>query len=547
MRECLTKEKRESGKIKYIFAIVGIVIMFGLVMLATYLVCKYNETSPLFAEKTIELGDVASFSDDIHDYLEGHEDVLEKANIDCANVDVNAVGEYMVSCDTWLQHFEYSIKVVDTTAPEMVLKEMPCLRVNEAYSIDEFIESVFDLSENVCVGFDAGLKNEAAVSIIQGDAYNYGGDSSASGSDYEAFMALECGEYDIALSAVDASGNETVMVNRVKFDEPPVFMFVDDKYVKRGSDYKLMDYVVAYDNESGFITDKVEINDGGFDIETVGNYSVTYSVTDINNLTTSKTVFVTVGDENSNMGIWYTREDIAFLDEHNYFTYEPLSEGNLDEAIKLTTPTEVDLASPKGFASAYIYDITPDYIIMLTAKHCTKLLQNLDIMFYDDVTSYGLNPDYISCKKADLAMFVIPTNAVPVTTLLNLREVYIDDEVVNETRKGDTVFACTLNWKAGEKDIFTPMEVYAVDVPEYDGSINVGYMMLVTERGTVGGQSGSGVFDLKGRLIGTVEGARRRVNGSDIGKWFGVQDSITNLTELFDRRMELVADESVHA
>lgn len=547
MRECLTKEKRESGKIKYIFAIGGIVIMFGLVMLATYLVCKYNETSPLFAEKTIELGDAASFSDDIHDYLEGHEDVLEKANIDCANVDVNAVGEYMVSCDTWLQHFEYSINVVDTTAPELALKEMPCLRVNEAYSIDEFIESVFDLSENVCVRFDAGLKNEAAVSIIQGDAYNYGGDTSASGSDYEAFMALECGEYDIALSAVDASGNETVMVNRVKFDEPPVFMFVDDKYVKRGSDYKLMDYVVAYDNESGFITDKVVINDGGFDIETVGNYSVTYSVTDINNLTTSKTVFVTVGDENSNMGIWYTREDIAFLDEHNYFTYEPLSEGNLDEAIKLTTPTEVDLASPKGFASAYIYDITPDYIIMLTAKHCTKLLQNLDIMFYDDVTSYGLNPDYISCKKADLAMFVIPTNAVPVTTLLNLREVYIDDEVVNETRKGDTVFACTLNWKAGEKDIFTPMEVYAVDVPEYDGSINVGYMMLVTERGTVGGQSGSGVFDLKGRLIGTVEGARRRVNGSDIGKWFGVQDSITNLTELFDRRMELVADESVHA
>lgn len=547
MRECLTKEKRESGKIKYIFAIGGIVIMFGLVMLATYLVCKYNETSPLFAEKTIELGDAASFSDDIHDYLEGHEDVLEKANIDCENVDVNAVGEYMVSCDTWLQHFEYSINVVDTTAPELALKEMPCLRVNEAYSIDEFIESVFDLSENVCVGFDAGLKNEAAVSIIQGDAYNYGGDTSASGSDYEAFMALECGEYDIALSAVDASGNETVMVNRVKFDEPPVFMFVDDKYVKRGSDYKLMDYVVAYDNESGFITDKVVINDGGFDIETVGNYSVTYSVTDINNLTTSKTVFVTVGDENSNMGIWYTREDIAFLDEHNYFTYEPLSEGNLDEAIKLTTPTEVDLASPKGFASAYIYDITPDYIIMLTAKHCTKLLQNLDIMFYDDVTSYGLNPDYISCKKADLAMFVIPTNAVPVTTLLNLREVYIDDEVVNETRKGDTVFACTLNWKAGVKDIFTPMEVYAVDVPEYDGSINVGYMMLVTERGTVGGQSGSGVFDLKGRLIGTVEGARRRVNGSDIGKWFGVQDSITNLTELFDRRMELVADESVHA
>ncbi|MBQ0043125.1 MAG: hypothetical protein KBS85_07425 [Lachnospiraceae bacterium] len=547
MRECLTKEKRESGKIKYIFAIGGIVIMFGLVMLATYLVCKYNETSPLFAEKTIELGDAASFSDDIYDYLEGHEDVLEKANIDCANVDVNAVGEYMVSCDTWLQHFEYSINVVDTTAPELALKEMPCLRVNEAYSIDEFIESVFDLSENVCVRFDAGLKNEAAVSIIQGDAYNYGGDTSASGSDYEAFMALECGEYDIALSAVDASGNETVMVNRVKFDEPPVFMFVDDKYVKRGSDYKLMDYVVAYDNESGFITDKVVINDGGFDIETVGNYSVTYSVTDINNLTTSKTVFVTVGDENSNMGIWYTREDIAFLDEHNYFTYEPLSEGNLDEAIKLTTPTEVDLASPKGFASAYIYDITPDYIIMLTAKHCTKLLQNLDIMFYDDVTSYGLNPDYISCKKADLAMFVIPTNAVPVTTLLNLREVYIDDEVVNETRKGDTVFACTLNWKAGEKDIFTPMEVYAVDVPEYDGSINVGYMMLVTERGTVGGQSGSGVFDLKGRLIGTVEGARRRVNGSDIGKWFGVQDSITNLTELFDRRMELVADESVHA
>lgn len=547
MRECLTKEKRESGKIKYIFAIGGIVIMFGLVMLATYLVCKYNETSPLFAEKTIELGDAASFSDDIHDYLEGHEDVLEKANIDCANVDVNAVGEYMVSCDTWLQHFEYSINVVDTTAPELALKEMPCLCVNEEYSIDEFIESVFDLSENVCVRFDAGLENEAAVSIIQGDAYNYGGDSSASGSDYEAFMALECGEYDIALSAVDASGNETVMVNRVKFDEPPVFMFVDDKYVKRGSDYKLMDYVVAYDNESGFITDKVVINDGGFDIETVGNYSVTYSVTDINNLTTSKTVFVTVGDENSNMGIWYTREDIAFLDEHNYFTYEPLSEGNLDEAIKLTTPTEVDLASPKGFASAYIYDITPDYIIMLTAKHCTKLLQNLDIMFYDDVTSYGLNPNYISCKKADLAMFVIPTNAVPVTTLLNLREVYIDDEVVNETRKGDTVFACTLNWKAGEKDIFTPMEVYAVDVPEYDGSINVGYMMLVTERGTVGGQSGSGVFDLKGRLIGTVEGARRRVNGSDIGKWFGVQDSITNLTELFDRRMELVADESVHA
>lgn len=307
-----------------------------------------------------------------------------------------------------------------------------------------------------------------------------------------------------------------------------------------------MDYVVAYDNEEGIITDRIIIKNEDFDIESCGNYHVTYEITDHNGLSTSKSIDINVNDEFYNYNIDMSSKDIEFLDANEYFTYEALKENDFDKAVELTKKSAVNICNDKkGYASAFVYDITPDYIYFLTANHCIKILKgDMRLMFFNDETVEISNVPFIKCDKADMAMFVIPTNVVSSETLLLLKETRIDKNIYSDLEVGDTVYACTMNWKGGEKDINCQMAVKDINTNVYDGWDDMGYTVLVTENETRAGQSGSGVYDLRGNLVGVVQGGRRRVradgNGWDVGKWHGVQVSIDYIEELLNRKDELV-------
>lgn len=66
--------------------------------------------------------------------------------------------------------------------------------------------------------------------------------------------------------------------------------------IKINSEYNLLDYVVATDEEDGDITANVVIDDSNFDITKRGNYEITYTITDSNGATATAIAEITVVD-----------------------------------------------------------------------------------------------------------------------------------------------------------------------------------------------------------------------------------------------------------
>lgn len=61
---------------------------------------------------------------------------------------------------------------------------------------------------------------------------------------------------------------------------PRIRLFVDEVTIKKGDEFDLMFNVTGTDDVDGDITDKIEINKGGFDPEIPGEYIVTYFLSD---------------------------------------------------------------------------------------------------------------------------------------------------------------------------------------------------------------------------------------------------------------------------
>lgn len=79
----------------------------------------------------------------------------------------------------------------------------------------------------------------------------------------------------------------------VSTNQAPVIK-AEDKTVIQGSSWNALDEVTATDQEDGVLTKHVEIASSNVDIHRPGVYEITYKVTDSGNLTTTKTIRVTV-------------------------------------------------------------------------------------------------------------------------------------------------------------------------------------------------------------------------------------------------------------
>ncbi|GAA0864714.1 NPCBM/NEW2 domain-containing protein [Paraclostridium tenue] len=84
-------------------------------------------------------------------------------------------------------------------------------------------------------------------------------------------------------------------------DKVPVISFEDTTYVKLNSDFDLMSGVSASDQEDKNITSNIIVNDGGFNTGKAGEYTITYTVTDSDNNTVSKTRTIIVYSKEENI------------------------------------------------------------------------------------------------------------------------------------------------------------------------------------------------------------------------------------------------------
>ena len=108
------------------------------------------------------------------------------------------------------------------------------------------------------------------------------------------------GNYELTYTVTDTDGNTTtvkrvvtVIANTENINEKPV-IHAENKTIKVGNKFDLMEGVTATDKEDGNITNKVKIVKNTIDINKPGTYEITYKVTDKNGSVTEKTIKVTV-------------------------------------------------------------------------------------------------------------------------------------------------------------------------------------------------------------------------------------------------------------
>lgn len=106
------------------------------------------------------------------------------------------------------------------------------------------------------------------------------------------------GTYQIMLSVTDSDGNKaetTCYVTIKDYSYPELEVY--DYSVIIGSDYNPINYAYAWDQKDGEISYLIQVLENNVDINTLGTYTVTYSVTNSQEKTTTKTVNVEVVNE----------------------------------------------------------------------------------------------------------------------------------------------------------------------------------------------------------------------------------------------------------
>lgn len=140
-------------------------------------------------EATVEVNE--EFTNDI--FFSKIENVdLSKIKIDYAeDYDIAKVGKYDVKITVNGKTYESSISVVDTTKPELALKEIT-IKEGESYTADSFVDSCSDNSQEKC--------------II--NFYTEGVDEEGNAVAYDKYT--KAGTYAIKVDAKDATGNQAI-------------------------------------------------------------------------------------------------------------------------------------------------------------------------------------------------------------------------------------------------------------------------------------------------------------------------------------------------
>lgn len=185
-----------------------------------------------------------------------------------SDTDINTLGEYTVTYSCRGKNYTAKINVVDTTPPELTVHPVTTDLVQELKP-EMFVTETSDLTE-VTVQF----KNKEDWS--------------------------KEGIYDIEISAVDTSGNETVqtaVLTRKKDTVAPTVQGVDNAEVMQGRSIDLDEGITVTDDldpDPNFTVD-----DSNVDFTVPDTYEVVYTVTDRSGNTDKITRSITVKKDNS--------------------------------------------------------------------------------------------------------------------------------------------------------------------------------------------------------------------------------------------------------
>lgn len=465
--------------------IIACILLGGGGILAYYLL----HTEAIFTEQTIELGE-NYLSEEVRDYISGSDQAIAGSVVDISKVNFEKVGDYEVTCTTKRKTYSYTIHIVDTTAPELVLNsDKFCCQTDYYYKPTDFVTETSDLSGEVKL-------------LIE---YN--------GILSENINFDKVGNYTFTIVANDSSGNSTKEDVTYEFAKAPKFMLLTDKSIETGTEFDPMMYAFAYDELDGNLKDDIVVDLNGFDREIPGDYKIKYSVTNGKGIEKDASIKVTVGDI-TDYNIDVSDEDMDFLLEYGYFTYEPLEEENFELAKELVRNTNLTLLT-SGYldqtggccATGAIYKITKDYVYIVTNEHVSRGLRHWNdgivIMFPDkDTVKIDDGYEFMDNDVCDISVLSVPVEKIPDDKLLLFKEVYFDEDL--DFSPDMPMFVNSVNWRA-QKDMIVSGTLYEVPDNKKQGYLSlIGHEGLVykLEQSCPTGTSGSGDFDFKGNFIG---------------------------------------------
>lgn len=229
--------------------------LFSIYKIATMATFELKQT--IF---TYELGQ--EVSQNIEDYAICPDRIKKSLTLNLKRVNLNKVGNYNASIEYAGRDYDFKIKIVDTKKPTVKLKKLVYyVNPNQPLYAKKTVAEVNDASLTQ-IYF---LKKENSEELAKEKTYE------------------KVGTYIERVVVRDEQGN-TSFPMRIKVIVAndlvvPVIKGAEDKVIHLGDNFNAREGVTAYDNEDGDLTNKIVVT-GKVQTNTVGRYSLTYTVTD---------------------------------------------------------------------------------------------------------------------------------------------------------------------------------------------------------------------------------------------------------------------------
>ena len=402
---------------------------------------------------------------------------------DMSEVDLSAPGNYHVGIRYFGRDLSTDIRIQDTVAPEFLYKEGPLYFLTDSdIRPADLIGAVKDADDNVTLQFDGNLK------------------------EVESLHYTDCGYHSVWIVAKDSSGNSERALIEFIVDTPPQLSVHDDFYIATGSDENLLKYATAFDETDGDLTGDITLISEECDYSEENEFTVTFSITDSCEFNASKEVCVHVMDAEKIQALigrgTISRQNATIIGAINVYDTGLISNQNFENTLIDLMPAIVHIEAPESAGtyktgSGFIAEITDGYIYMLTNRHVIGQAKEYDVYFY---TGDCAKAKLVGCADDyDVAVIKLPLSDLPAGFENILSTVHID---------------MTYWEKLDDKDNIS----LGLENLDTDGTIvHYTYGQLVNLHGNFEyfepheqtemslrlrpGDSGSAVFDARGRLI----------------------------------------------
>ncbi len=221
---------------------------------------------------TYEYGETISTK--VDDYVNANPNILESVKLDISKVSTQ-VGKYNASIEYFGKKYPFEIEVIDTVKPKVQLKNVEVqVKLGENLVAKNLIKKVEDYSKTTVYFYDEESKQKMKSKSF-----------------------VEEGSFVEKIIVEDAYGNQsaTLRVKIVVMGDvvKPTFKGIEDIEIVQGTLFDALEGVVAMDNVDGNISNRIQV-EGDIDIHVVGEYILSYSVSDSAGNTTQMSRKVTV-------------------------------------------------------------------------------------------------------------------------------------------------------------------------------------------------------------------------------------------------------------